>query len=170
MDKKTFEKVCDTVEENIKNLAGKGLAIKPDELECLNKLVNINKNLACIKEMELYDEGYSESDGNSYRRGRSPITGRYVSRDAMPYHDAMSYGEFYGVGRLNPYHDSGNSADTYHNGNSSRSYGGGNFNRDYSGHSQKDMQIYHLEQMMNSATSDDKRQFLQNWLNQLRNS
>lgn len=153
MDKKTFEKISDTVEENIKNLAGKGITIKPDELECLNKFVGIAEKLSAIKERDCFidEEGYSENDGNSYRRGRSAVTGRYVSRNSMPYHDG-SYGEFYGVGRLHDYHNDGN------------------FSRNYSGHSQKDMQIYHLEQMMNSAQNESERQFIRDWINRIKNS
>lgn len=58
------------------------------DLEKVDKLVHALKSLStykAMKEAEEYGEegfsGYSGEGGNSGRRGRSPVTGRYVSRD-----------------------------------------------------------------------------------------
>lgn len=57
--------------------------VSPTELDRVGKAVDIIKDVDTIQAMGnySYDDGYSE---DSYRRGRSTTTGRYMSRDAYP--------------------------------------------------------------------------------------
>lgn len=85
---KTLEHLKETLEDEIKKIVKKG-DITPTELESAYRAV---KTIKMIDEMCGY--GYSEgphgtmrySYGNEYPyyhdRGRSPVTGRYISRDA----------------------------------------------------------------------------------------
>lgn len=89
-----------------------------------------------------YKEWLDDEDmGSSYRRGRSPVTGRYVSRsrggsyayDDMDHHNMMSR------------HDG-------------RAYDMDMYDLDYSGHSIKDRMVAKLETMVDMAKSDYERQ------------
>ena len=74
----------------------------------------------------------------SYRRGRSPITGQYVSRDG-----------------------GGSSRGSYADSSSSRRYyDGSSKNSGYSGHSMRDRAIAKLEGMYDEARTEHERQFL----------
>lgn len=79
---------------------------------------------------------YSEA---SYRRGRSPVTGRYVSR-----------GRDYSMDQMHP--------DSYRR----DSYGRDMYDMGYSGHSVKDRMVAKLESMMDMAKSDYERQEVMN--------
>ena len=81
-------------------------------------------------------EDYPEA---SYRRGRSPVTGRYVSR-----------GRDYSMDQMYP--------DSYRRG----SYGRDMYDMGYSGHSVKDRMVAKLESMMDMAKSDYERQEVMN--------
>lgn len=95
----------------------------------------------------MYDPmDYAEA---SYRRGRSPVTGQYVSRDG-------------GSGTSNRgYYDGGG------NSSSRRYYDGGNSSRGYSGHSIQDRMIAKLEDMYDEAHTEHERQVVQDWINRL---
>lgn len=80
-----------------------------------------------------------EGMGSSYRRGRSPVTGRYVSRSMDPYSMSMHDGSYGG-----------------------RAYNMDMYDRDYSGHSIKDRMIAKLETMVDMAKSDYERQEVMN--------
>ena len=160
MDSNKFlEKISDSIEDAIKPIIAKGAAMTPADLENIAKAVCIVEKISRIEDGNSYDDGgfsengYSYNDNsNSYRRGRSPYTGRFVSRDTMPYHD-----------------DGGNSGRYYNVGNSSRSYGGGNMSRNYSGHSRNDMTIYHIENLMDAAQTEQERHYLSEWLRRVKN-
>ena len=137
--------------------------ISPAELEA------VMKSVCLIMKVEAseggngsdYDDGYSERgmsrnsyrnemyspmgyDEASYRRGRSPITGQYVSRDG-------------GGGT-----SSRGSYDSSH-----RYYDGGSRNSGYSGHSKRDRMIAALEEMYDNAQTNHEREFVQEWLERL---
>lgn len=86
--------------------------------------------------------------GASYRRGRSPMTGRYVSRrmgdsyvmDRMPMHEG-SYG--------------------------TRAYNMDMYDLDYSGHSIKDRMVAKLETMVDMAKTDYERQEVMNAIHKI---
>lgn len=162
---KILEKINDAVEDAIRPIIAKGASMTAAELDVLTKAVcTIEK----IKQIEgssgNYDDGNSfdeylrnsynsYDDGNSYRRGRSSITGRYVSRDSMP--DSRYY----------------DTTRTYDSGASTRRYYdyGSNHNG-YSGHSRNDMTIYHIENLIDAAQTEQERQFLSEWLRRVKNN
>lgn len=171
---KILDKINDAVEEVVKPIVVKGASMTVAEFDVLTKAVcTIEK----IKHIEIlsgnYDDGNSfdeylrnsynsYDDGNSYRRGRSPSTGRYVSRDSMPNN------------RYYDYHDAGNtmqSTHTYDSGASTRRYyDGGSNHSGYSGHSRNDMTIYHIENLIDAAQTEQERQFLSEWLRRVKNN
>lgn len=99
--KKTLDNLKEMLEEELKKISKKG-DLSPTDLEHIEKAVCI---IDKIKKIE--DGGYSEGmsygrmyydndttypgfiDEASYRRGRSPMTGRYVSRDREPNYERM---------------------------------------------------------------------------------
>ena len=87
---KILEKINDAVEEAIKPILGKGAAMTAAELEVLTKAVCTIEKIKQIESGEYNGDSFSNSfaridynydNGNSRERGRSPYTGRYVSRD-----------------------------------------------------------------------------------------
>ena len=146
IDKKLLEKIGESVSEAIRPNAMKGAAIKPEDLEILNKgiciLEKIKKIESLDKQIEYMDSYGNDSynsynsydDGNSYRRGRSATTGRYVSRDSAPYAEGYSSRRFYDG--------------EHHNG--------------YSGHSIKDRMVAQLEKMYDEAQTEHERQTVSN--------
>lgn len=162
---KILDKINDAVEDAIRPIIAKGASMTAAELDVLTKAVcTIEK----IKQIEgssgNYDDGNSfdeylrnsynsYDDDNSYRRGRSPITGRYVSRDSMP--DSRYY----------------DTTRTYDSGASTRRYyDGGSNHSGYSGHSRNDMTIYHIENLIDAAQTEQERQFLSEWLRRVKNN
>ena len=149
MEKNTIlDKIRDSIEDAVTPIIKKGEAMTPVDLECLNRAVSIIDKINKIEDDISYGDGYSShgygySERNSYRHERSPITGRYVS------------------------HDGGNSypATTSH-----RYYDGGFAHNGYSGHSRNDMTIYHLENLLDVAQTEQERQFLNDWLRRVRNN
>ena len=81
---------------------------------------------------------YDYAAEGSYRRGRSPVTGQYVSRDG----------------------GSGGTSNRGSYDSSHRYYDGGSRNSGYSGHSMRDRAIAKLEGMYDEAKTDHERQFL----------
>ena len=89
---KTLEHLKETLEDEIKKSVKKG-DITPAELESAYRAV---KTMDIIDDMCAREEGYSGYSGrphgtmrysydyhdSSYDRGRSPVTGRYISRDS----------------------------------------------------------------------------------------
>lgn len=92
---KMLEKINDAIEEAIRPILSKGAAMTAAELDVLTKAVCTLEKVKQIEDSENYG-GYSYNDeGNSYRRGRSATTGRYVSRDAAPHFDGGTSRRFY---------------------------------------------------------------------------
>lgn len=100
-DYKTLEELNDLIEKELKTMVQKG-SLTPNELESAEKAVCLMEKIIRLKE-GFYDDGYSSrysmprmgydmqyGDG-SYARGRSSVTGRYVSRDGG-YYDGYSQG------------------------------------------------------------------------------
>ena len=120
----------ETIEDVIKDITSKK-DISPAQLEHLSKSVCIIEKLKSMQQQE------SEFSENSYRRGRSRATGRYMSRD---------------------------NSNNYYDGNSSRRYNDAN---GYSGHSIRDRAIAKLEEMFDEAQSRHEEQFIQDWIDRL---
>lgn len=142
---KTLEKIQDAVEEAIRPIIAKGSSMTAAELDVLTKAVcTIEKINQIENDRADYSNGQSfDDEGNSYRRGRSATTGRYVSRDAMP----MSRAEGYSSRR-------------FYDGDASRSGG-------YSGHSIKDRMVSQLEKMYDEAQTDHERQVVNTWIRRI---
>ena len=158
---KILDKINDAVEDAIRPIIAKGASMTAAELDVLTKAVCTIEKIKQIEDGGNSYDDYSRSrsnnsydgnsfdeylrnsynsydDGNSYRRGRSPITGRYVSRDAMPRFDGNTSRRFYDV-------DS----------------------RGYSGHSIKDRMVAQLEKMYDEAQSDHERQVVNDWIRRI---
>ena len=77
-----FEGICEALHREMEMLeekysSGKA-AMNPQDLEHIDKMAHALKSLATYDAMK----GYSGDD--SYARGRSRMTGRYISRDEYP--------------------------------------------------------------------------------------
>lgn len=86
------------------------------DLEKVDKLYHALKSMAtytAMKEAEEYeDDGFSGEVGNSGYRGRSAVTGRYVSRDTgsfrnQSYSDGYSHGYSEAMNQMNSNGNSG---------------------------------------------------------------
>lgn len=152
---KILEKINDAVEEAIKPIIAKGSNMTAAELEVLTKAVCTIEKIKQIEEPDIstrYQEGYSGGNNsyapgeensydskNSYRRGRSSTTGRYVSRDISP---------------------EGYSTRRFYDGSYGRSNG-------YSGHSIRDRMVSQLEKMYDEAQTEHERQTVNEWIRRL---
>ena len=155
-----FQQIKYKVEDVIRDLTSKK-DMSIHDLEALTKSVCLLEKVKAIEEGGNDEGGYSErgmsrnsyrsydmynpmhereyAEG-SYRRGRSPSTGRYVSRDG-------------GSGTSN--------RGSYEGGGSSRRYyDGGSRNSGYSGHSTRDRAIAKLEELYDEAHTNHEKQFL----------
>ena len=151
---KTLEKIKDAVEEAIRPIVAKGANINAAELDVLTKAVCTIDKIQQLQDgnsyedysrNRSYDDGNSYNsydNGNSYRRGRSSVTGRYISRDAMPHFDGSTSRRFYD-GEISR-HDNG-----------------------YSGHSIKDRMIAQLEKMYDEAQTEHERNLVDNWMRRI---
>jgi len=75
-----FESICEAMHREMDELEKKyekGTQLSPQDLEHIDKMAHALKSLATYEAMK----GNSEYGGDSYARGRSRMTGRYVSRD-----------------------------------------------------------------------------------------
>lgn len=157
---KILEKINDAIEEAIKPIVNKGASMTAAELEVLTKAVCTIEKIKQIEDADnysdysrnsynggnpynYYDEGNNNA-GNSYRRGRSATTGRYVSRDSAPYVDGYSSRRFYGFKTVNGMNEHG-----------------------YSGHSIKDRVIAQLEKMYDEAQTEHERQTVSDVIRQI---
>lgn len=145
---KILEKINDAVEEAIRPIISKGASMTAAELDVLTKAVCTIEKIKQIEDGGNSYDNYSRSynsyddDGNSYRRSRSAVTGRYVSRDAMPHFEGSTSRRFY-------------------DGEMSRNGNG------YSGHSIKDRMVASLEKMYDDAQTEHERQLVDNWIRRI---
>lgn len=140
------------VNKELENVVNKG-DMSPSELEICKKAVGLLKEIKECDKMDsgMMDEYSRNSYGHydmrgSYERGRSPVTGRYVSRMDHAYNDG-SYGNNGGYN------------------NSNRSYT--NNGNGYSGHSVKDRMISRLEDMMGEVVNDYERKTVEDFIHRL---
>lgn len=73
---KSMCKELEAIEQKMKS----GTEMSVQDLDKVDKLTHAMKSLATYKAMKEAEE-YGMEDGMSGARGRSPMTGRYVSRD-----------------------------------------------------------------------------------------
>ena len=146
-----MEKAVDALEDNVKQITRKE-SMTPAELEHLSKSICIIEKIKNIQQQG--GDDYSE---NSYRRGRSRTTGRFVSRDdgsSQGYYDNNAFDGGSNNSSRN-YRDSGNSSRRYYDSSG------------YSGHSIKDRMVARLEEMFDEAQSEHEKQVVQDWINRL---
>lgn len=99
MNYKTLDELNDLIEEELKKMVKKG-DLSPNELEAANKAVCLMEKIIMLREGGYSEDGsymgrssrmYPTYPETSYERGRSPMTGRYVSRDGR-YNDSYDRG------------------------------------------------------------------------------
>jgi hypothetical protein len=77
-----YKAICDALHRELEMLdekySGGKVQVNSSDLETIDK---VSHALKCMKTVEAM-EGSSEWDGDSYARGRSRVTGRYISREA----------------------------------------------------------------------------------------
>lgn len=158
------EKILESIEEEICTLLKKQ-PMTPQDVEMLSKLTDSMKDVATASGMKDYVDAVLETDDgmsyavkmpkvsyNSFARGRSPFTGRFVSRDGVPMGNSM------GMNSMTYNRDYSNGM-----GNMSRRYDGG-----YSGHSVNDRMIASLEKEMDHAETEYEREQIRNEIEHLR--
>lgn len=91
-----LKQVCKEIEEIAEKIQ-KNQAMTEQEVTCLDKLYHLKKSMLTASAMEEAEEYEGTMGGNSGRRGRSPNTGRYVSRE-MGASQRMSYADGYSEG------------------------------------------------------------------------
>lgn len=82
-----FEAICEAIHRELDELDdkfAKGERINAQELEHIDKMSHALKSLATYKAMKGNSEYGGSYDEGSYARGRSRMTGRYISRDEGP--------------------------------------------------------------------------------------
>lgn len=156
---KALEKAKEKIAEELCNFAKKDV-LTPEEVKLMGEFMDMAKDYSTIEGMDTYAE-YLDDDmdemsrdsrpihkmpktlhtGISQRRGRSPSTGRFVSRDS-----GSSYDRGYDDGYRDASHDS----------------------RMRSGHSIKDRMVDSLERMYDAASTDHERQVVDKWINKMR--
>ena len=93
-----FEGICEALHHELDQLdekysKGNGQLTMQD-LETMNKAAHTLKSIATYEAMKNGSEYGGSYDGGSYARGRSRMTGRYISRDSRdyePYRDSEMY-------------------------------------------------------------------------------
>ena len=148
-----FDKILETdFEKEIDRIISNG-TINPTEVKTVTDALCL-----MLKSIEYQDYLHDEEDGyseRSYRRGRSPVTGRYVSRRgpemSMRYDDpCIGHSMNYGHG-------------SYSHPMSRNAYDNG-----YSGHSIEDRMVAELERMMDQAQSEYERQTIMSEIRAIR--
>lgn len=142
---RALEKAIDSLEDVIKGITRKD-NMTPAELEHLSKTICTIERIKNIQR----EEGGEEYSENSYRRGRSRTTGRYMSRDG-------------GNSNRGYYEGGSNNSSRNYDGNSSRYYDSSG----YSGHSMRDRAIAKLEEMYDEAKTEHERQFVDGLIDML---
>lgn len=101
-----YEGICEALHREMDQLEekfSKGAPMSVPELEHIDKMAHALKSLATYEAMKGNSEYGGSYDGGSYARGRSRMTGRYVSRDGgysregerYPAEPSESYGRRY---------------------------------------------------------------------------
>ena len=163
MDK--TEKILESIEEEICTLL-KTQPLNPQSIDLLAKLTDSMKDVVTASGMKDYVDAVLETDDgmshaikmpktsyNSFARGRSPFTGRFVSRDGVPMGTSTPH-----MSTLSYNRDYSNNTD-----NISRRYDGG-----YSGHSVNDRMIASLEREYDNANSEYEKEQIRKEIEHLR--
>ena len=86
-----FEGICEAIHREMDRLdqkyANGNAQLNSQDLENIDKMAHALKSLATYDAMKGSSEYGGSYDGGSYARGRSRMTGRYVSRDGGYYRE-----------------------------------------------------------------------------------
>jgi len=85
-----FEAICEAIHKEMDMLEdkySKGTQLSGQDLEHIDKMAHALKSLATYDAMKGNSEYGGSYDGGSYARGRSRMTGRYISRDGYESRD-----------------------------------------------------------------------------------
>lgn len=164
---KAIEMSKEKIAEELKRFAKKEV-LTPEEVKCYGEFIDMAKDISTIEGMGSYvdhlgDEYKMSERGGSYygtptmsnTRGRSPITGRFVSRDSNMGHNSpvqSSYDRGYDDGYSDARADMTRTS----------------YDDMRSGHSIKDRMIANLEQMYANAPTDHERQVIDKWIAKMR--
>lgn len=154
---KLMDYIC-TELEDLERKAGKEGKLSMAEVEYLDKLVHIKKNIlkteTMWEESEYSEDGGSYASGSSYARGR----GRGAKRDSMGRYSRGMSGEGGSSGRGGSY-----------SGNSGASYASGGSYDGYSRDEAKEDLVMGLRELEQDADEDSKR-MIKKWIKQLEQS
>lgn len=138
-----FEEILEKdLKEELDKIINAG-TISPDQVKTVKDAVKLMLKLKKYKEWEMGEDSNSFYDGYSTRRGRSSVTGRYVSRDAYPMRTRDGYSSDGGYSGM-------------------RSYGGQYQDRNYSGHNSR--MLEELERMYETAQTEQERKMIDEWI------
>lgn len=90
-----FEGICEAIHKEMDVLDdkySKGTQLSGQDLEHIDKMAHALKSLATYDAMKGNSEYGGSYEGGSYARGRSRVTGRYISRDEGPERGGYSDG------------------------------------------------------------------------------
>jgi len=91
-----YKGICEAIQQELEELEAKlagGARMSSQDLEHIDKMAHALKSLAAYEEMQGSSERY---EGTSGVRGRSRMTGRYVSREEGPrYSEGDGYNRRY---------------------------------------------------------------------------
>jgi hypothetical protein len=147
---KAIEMSKEKIAEELKRFAKKEV-LTPEEVKCYGEFIDMAKDISTIEGMG----SYYGTPTMSNTRGRSPITGRFVSRDGNIGHNSpvqSSYDRGYDDGYSDARADMTRTS----------------YDDMRSGHSIKDRMIASLEQMYANATTDHERQVVDKWIAKMR--
>ena len=158
---KLMEYICDELEDLERKAAKEG-KLSMAEVEYLDKLTHIKKNILKSEEMweesEYSEEGGSYAGGSSYARGGGRGRGRGARRDSM--------GRYSSRGNSNEGGNSGRGS-SYEGGNSGR---GGSYGSSYDGYSREDAKeelMMGLRELEQDTNDDESKRMIKKWIKQL---
>lgn len=152
---KLMEYICDEIEE-LEKKAGKGGKLSMTEIEYLDKLTHIKKNI--LKSEEMWEESEYSEDGNSYAKGRNYMIGGSYARGRGSNAKRDSMGRYSSRG--------GSYAGG--NGNTGGSYArGGSYESGYSREDVKEELAMQLQELEQNAPDEQTKRMIGKWMRQL---
>ena len=145
---KLMEYICDELEE-LEKKAGKGSKLSMTEIEYLDKLAHIKKNI--LKADEMWEASEYSEDGGSYANGRNYMLGGSYARGGR---DRGSNARRDSMGRY-----------SFRGGSYARD--GGSYENGYSRESAKEELAMQLQDLEQSAPDEETKRMIGKWMRQL---
>ena len=153
---KKVEKFKEVLEQDLANMldsVNSAGAIGAKDIETIENAVELMLKIQEYEDCMIYgnpdNTSFQYRDAYSGRRGRDPMTGRYVSRSTGYYDPYYGRQDIY-----DPYYLENSRADMGRNGG-------------YSSHSIKDRMIAKLESMYDDAKTDHEKQIVDEWIKRI---